>query len=120
MAMYLGSVIQDKLKCQLYLSRTKYVPYICLRLPDVIGPFDNTERYWCSLAWVQRSKQYKIELCEKDEELPLSFVYSEDVGELIGRVVTGSDGYKKYESYNLAFEETPTFKQFISLLVDVD
>lgn len=32
----------DKLKCELYLSRTLYVPYISLRLPDVIGPYDNT------------------------------------------------------------------------------
>ena len=47
-------------------------------------------------------------------------MFSEDVGKLIGQVATNLDGYKKHESYNLAFEETPTFKEFITLLVTVE
>jgi len=31
------------------LKKTHHVPAICLRLPDVIGPYDNTDRFWCYL-----------------------------------------------------------------------
>ena len=41
--------MQDKLKCELYLRKTKHIPYICLRLPDVLGPYDNTNRLWCTI-----------------------------------------------------------------------
>ena len=42
MAMYKLHYLQNKLKTEIYLNRTKHVPYINLRLPDVIGPYDNT------------------------------------------------------------------------------
>ena len=41
----------DKVKCDEYLkshaadTRDGF-PYICLRLPDVIGPMDSTGRFW--------------------------------------------------------------------------
>lgn len=43
-----------------------HVPSVSLRLPDVIGPFDNTERFWCSLEWVRFSEKFPIELNPKD------------------------------------------------------
>ena len=78
------------------------MPYVNLRLPDVLGPFDNTERYWCSLEWVQKSQEHPIELIDKDEQKPLSFVYSKDVGTAICNLVKKSDEVRKYTSYNIA------------------
>ena len=66
MDMYRNLETQNKHKCEIYLQRTKHVPCVSLRLPDVIGPYDNTERFWCSLEWVKRSREFPIELIEKD------------------------------------------------------
>lgn len=52
----------DKLKCELYLARRKPVPYVNLRLPDVLGPYENTNRYWCLMKWIQESGRYPLEL----------------------------------------------------------
>lgn len=46
---------QNKLKCEEFLKN--YViegsfKYVILRLPDVIGPFDDTGRFWALLKWI--------------------------------------------------------------------
>lgn len=79
--------MQDKLKCEVYLSRRKPVPYLNLRLPDVLGPFDNTNRYWSLLKWIKESARYPLELNHKDRDSKLSFVSSKDVAQLIWQLI---------------------------------
>ena len=46
----------DKLKCEEYLIShvdPKIFKYICLRLPDVIGPYDRSGRFWAYIKWIQ-------------------------------------------------------------------
>jgi nucleoside-diphosphate-sugar epimerase len=48
----------DKLKCEEYLrshsSSNDYMsfPFVVLRLPDVIGPYDSTSRLWAYIRWL--------------------------------------------------------------------
>lgn len=43
-------------KCyQLTLIQTFQFPYTAVRIPDVIGPFDNTKRHWRYQLWLRCS-----------------------------------------------------------------
>ena len=47
--------------CEEYLyeevkDKNKNFPFIILRLPDVIGPFDDTGRFWSYVKWVTEQK----------------------------------------------------------------
>jgi nucleoside-diphosphate-sugar epimerase len=94
--------MQDKLKCEIYLQRRKHVPYINLRLPDVLGPYDNTNRYWCLLEWIKQSNKHPVEVNLKDQTSKLSFVYSKDIAVLIYNLITNRNTVDKYRSYNIA------------------
>ena len=37
-----------------------------LRLPDVIGPYDDTGRFWAYIEWIKNSKEFPIELVTKN------------------------------------------------------
>lgn len=58
-------------------------PFICLRLPDVIGPYDGTVRYWAYMKWLKFMQWWPIHFEPVHEVRPLSFVSSEDVTTLI-------------------------------------
>lgn len=60
-------MIKNKLKCEVYIKRRSQVPSYCLRLPDVIGPYDNTDRFWTTIEWVRRSHSHPIPLSIEDE-----------------------------------------------------
>ena len=61
------------MKCELYLRRKNSIPFTVLRLPDVIGPYDNTDRFWTTLECM---KNHPILISSEDEHLQLSFVDS--------------------------------------------
>lgn len=75
------------MKCEIYLRRVKPLPYVCLRLPDVIGPFDNTERFWCTVKWVRECSKYPLPLTADEENVRLSFVDSLSVAAQIASLV---------------------------------
>lgn len=59
-----------------------------LRLPDVIGPYDNTDRFWIYQLWTVVSDKYPIYIREKTNKrffLCVSFLHSK---------------YHKYSSYH--------------------
>ena len=64
------------------------VPCVVLRLPDVIGPFDNTDRFWTTLEWIKKSSEFPIPLSREDEDMKLSFVYSSDVSQVIVQLIS--------------------------------
>lgn len=103
------------MKCEIYLRRVKPLPYVCLRLPDVIGPFDNTERFWCTVRWVRECSKYPLPLTADEETVPLSFVDSLSVAAQIASLVQCS--HFPSTEYNLCSLETPTLKELLHLIV---
>jgi nucleoside-diphosphate-sugar epimerase len=90
------------MKCELYLRRKNSIPFVCLRLPDVIGPFDNTNRFWITLSWMEWSDKYPLCVSANDETSQLSMVDSADVARCIVKLI----GMEKIPSnaYNIAFD----------------
>ena len=64
--------IKDKLKCEEYLQYLRYesnksqsvfeFPYLVFRLPDVIGPFDDTNRFWSYVKWIQEQRKIGLQI----------------------------------------------------------
>ena len=107
-----------KLECEEELEKQATsgtgVPYISLRLPDVIGPRDNTYRWWIYQLWIQLA-EYTDEQLSVPKELwnkPLSFVYVYDVADVISDCIkSGEDIYNN--AFNLALTERPTLVQLL-------
>jgi len=102
-----------KLECEEVLDQQRQevggVPYVSLRLPDVIGPRDNTNRWWMYQLWLRLSGYLETPVSIPKFLLnrPLSFVYSDDVATAILNLLEYSLD-KFDEAYNLACLETPT------------
>ena len=107
--------MQNKLKCELYLNRIKPLPFVCLRLPDVIGPYDNTERLWCTVRWIKESATYPLPLTADEENIRLSFVDSLSVAAQIVKMIF-MDSLPS-SAYNLSSQESVTLKEFILIIV---
>ena len=98
-----------KLECEEILemeNEAHGIHYVSLRLPDVIGPRDTTDRYWNYQMWLQShhldGSLGPVHL-SPEKNKPLSFVYSEDVSDLILQLLDAKfDVYN--EAYNVAFE----------------
>lgn len=112
-----------KLECEEHLefqSRDKNgVPYIAFRLPDVIGPRDNTYRWWLYQLWIKLAKYLDKQpsVPHKFWNQPMSLVYVEDVAGIILNSLEGDlDLYN--QAYNLALEERPTLVQLLHSLMD--
>lgn len=119
----------NKLRCEEYLKShsteaERGFNYICLRLPDVIGPYDYSGRYWAYLVWFTVMDYWPVHRQDSSDTRELSFVASEDVAQLI---TSFTDKVEEEEwvkmvhtqSYNLGFNETPTLTQFLEILVSL-
>ena len=108
-----------KLKCEellreLHQRNPGEFPFITLRLPDVIGPYDDSNRYWLYLRWAREILDKDLEVDDEGNEVLLSLVFSEDVADLLMRLLLTQDRSKILsESFNLAFEENYTLKQVL-------
>ena len=128
----------DKLRCEEYLEshcKEYYAGfrYLVLRLPDVIGPYDSSGRYWAYLIWLHRMEYWPVHRQEGSDTKKLSFVASEDVARTICELYdrlrgNGGDGGQSgealaeslhTEAINLCFDETPTLVEFIEILVRI-
>ncbi|XP_045203480.2 uncharacterized protein LOC123556655 [Mercenaria mercenaria] len=112
-----------KLECEEELEKQATsgtgVPYLSLRLPDVIGPRDNTYRWWIYQLWIKLA-EYTDEQLTVPKYLwnqPMSFVYVYDVADVISDCI--NSGLEIYNNaYNLALTETPTLVQFLHGLMN--
>lgn len=156
----------NKLRSEEYLrshclDHHKGFPFICLRLPDVIGPYDGSVRYWAYMKWFKYMEWWPIHFESVHKVRPLGLVASEDVAGLITGFVDKIEVFKhdlpqfgknkkqegkqdeiiyqklnmnrtkmaEYggdfletvhgESYNLSFDETPTYIEFINMIVRI-
>jgi len=108
-------ILKDKLS-QIDFSNKKY---IFLRLPDVIGPFDESYRIWCYLEWIKNSSIHPIELEKVDVVRKLSFISRDDVNRTILKLIF--DKNKIFENlfnneYNISFDEIITLKELLNIL----
>ncbi|EGR34125.1 nad dependent epimerase, putative [Ichthyophthirius multifiliis] len=109
-----------KLKCEEFLyhyTQKDIFPFVILRLPDVIGPFDDTGRFWAYIKWIQKSQDYPIYIDDECKNTKISFVFSEDVALLCLKLIDMNKRDISYNSYNIAFKENITLKQFFIKIV---
>ena len=87
-----------------------------LRLPDVIGVRDNTDRLWRYLLWMRFHDilDKPVELPKSLENKPLSFVFAEDVANLLIVLPEYDENVYNF-AYNLAFRETATLEEFLQI-----
>ncbi|KAH9496041.1 hypothetical protein Btru_014994 [Bulinus truncatus] len=112
-----------KLQCEEYLSQFNSekctLPYIILRLPDVIGPRDNTYRWWIYQLWMklQPYLEQKIIVPSNFEKQPMSLVYVDDVAALLKKLVQNDYPNAYYQTFNLALNEKFSLKQFLEDMI---
>ncbi len=104
----------EKLQCEEALSESG-MPAVFLRLPDVIGPRDNTQRW---LRYQLQLLTYpalgkRVRLPEELEQRQLSFVYAPDVAKAVEAVMTQGAAVAG-RAFNLAFDETLTLRQLLT------
>ncbi|XP_074650239.1 multidrug and toxin extrusion protein 1-like [Tubulanus polymorphus] len=94
--------------------------YVFLRLPDVIGPRDSTDRWWIYQLWIKLSAYTRepVRLPRSVSGEPLSFVYVNDVARCIAGIVSTRDKTVYNEAYNLAFDETVSLEQLLEMIRD--
>ena len=92
-----------------------------LRLADVIGPWDDSCRFWKYIIWAKAAKlteKLKIQINASDHQnQKLSFTYSPDVGSAIIKEVTSA--LKTEGTINLACSDSMTLFQFL-LKIEAD
>ncbi|XP_041359401.1 uncharacterized protein LOC121375811 [Gigantopelta aegis] len=110
----------SKLRCEEELSAQRPnggIPFISLRLPDVIGPRDNTYRWWIYQMWLRLIKYLEKPVSVPRDLLnrPLSLVYSADVAKA---VVVCLDPTPEMldQAFNIAFEETPSLLEIMNTM----
>ena len=106
MADYYG---HQKLGCEEVLQieqESHGINYVSLRLPDVFGPRDTTNRFWNYQMWLlthQFDGSFGSVHLNPKQNKPISLVYSEDLSDLIVELLEAElDVYN--EAYNVAFE----------------
>lgn len=117
------------------LRESKGCHAVSLRLPDVIGPYDDTLRLWAYWHWLhagpkdppqvpdtqarKRPRRSK-DLAPADDPIPLSFVFSQDVARFIVDLLDLpiSPDTPVHDAVNVACEAQPDLKQFLSLMAE--
>ena len=97
---------------------------VALRLPDVIGPFDDTMRLWAYWHWwhagpdnlPQVRKTLKRPRDASAEDPPLAFVFSRDVARFMVHVM--GSGPPGFDAVNLGCNLQVPLKEFLELLAN--
>ena len=90
--------------------------FISLRLPDVIGPRDRTRRWWKYQLWlaVHQKLNVPVHIPAFLTEKKLSFVFSDDVAQVITQFINGDHRAVRNEAFNLAWPQTITLRQLLT------
>lgn len=103
-----------------YQLEKKGPPYVFLRLPDVVGPRDNTYRWWIYQMWVKLrpylEKDVVVTAALANKQM--SLVYVSDVADLISDLVQNPNPEAFNQAFNLALKETPTLVQLLENIRD--
>lgn len=90
-----------KLLAEQYLISATQNKCLCLRLADVIGPYDETFRFWKQLIYIEHNLPF---LKDNSKTNKMSFVYSRDVV----RVILQTIETPYFGVFNLACHERVT------------
>ena len=60
----------------------------------MIGPYDDSNRYWLYLKWAKEIFERSLEVDEEGNEVLLSLVFSEDIADLIIKLLQSNDNQK--------------------------
>lgn len=101
----------EKLECEEYLQSHLEVPYLFLRLADVIGPRDNTGRFPCLWLTTQYTKDYDIPCSDSHKQV--SLVYSIDVARFVNFALENN---LKNEVFNIACSEKPSLEILVKMV----
>jgi len=116
----LDSYGDSKLACEEFLTRHRGrggPPFISLRLPDVIGSRDNTDRFWMTHILLNLHTFLMEPLKIPNDEYLMSFVYSADVASLIHSLVISADPLVfDGEAFNIAWPKPVSFHDFYSTI----
>ena len=117
----------DKLACEEVLQEQRKeggFPYVALRLPDVIGPRDNSFRFWTYQLWIRIHKEihHPVHMPSGVSDTKFSLIHVEDAAKAIEKVLDAGPSVHN-QAINLAFNEHFTLKKLlrdIANQIDVD
>lgn len=106
---------------------------VCLRLPDVIGPFDDTMRLWAFWHWLQAGPDNPPQVHVTPDNqatkrrrteapppalTPMAFVFSRDVARFMVNLVARPTpvGAERCDAVNVGCLRQPTLREFLELL----
>jgi dTDP-4-dehydrorhamnose reductase len=109
---------RKKLEGEDELRKSSRVSYLILRLADVIGPRDCTDRFWEYYLWMKMAEKLSIPVKIPQEYVgkDISFTYTEDVAGLIADVVglcVRDRSTIINEEYNIACKGTLTLTSLL-------
>lgn len=101
-------------------------PFVVLRLANVIGPKENSVRYWLLHLWVRAhiALTMPMHLDESLLQTPISMSYTADVAQAVVKVIAKSRNevccpeQVHGEAFNLACEEMPTQRALYNHLAE--
>ena len=98
------------------------VPWLAIRLPDVIGPRDGTYRLWRYQMWVQCVDVLGPVVVSPDlargGSRRLSFAYAPDVAGLVAKVARGECDARLGQSYNVACVERVSLQEIVERVAE--
>jgi len=109
-----GSYGQDKLLIENYFESIKNFPFINLRPTYIIGNGNHLNREGYYFDKILKGEQIDI---EKEGQAILSFVFVEDVAEIIYKIMIKKVILR--ESYNLCNDEFITIKEFVIMISSI-
>ena len=107
----------DKLACEEVLQEQRKeggFPYVALRLPDVIGPRDNSFRFWTYQLWIRLHKDihHPVHMPSGVADDKFSLIHVEDAAKAIEKVLDAGPAVHN-QAINLAFNEHFTLKKLL-------
>lgn len=117
----------DKLACEEVLQEQRKeggFPYVAIRFPDVIGPRDNSFRFWTYHLWIKLHKciHHPVHMPDGVSNAKFSLIHVEDAAKAIEKVLDGGTSVHN-QAINLAFNEHFTLRKLlrdIANQLDVD
>ncbi|CDW87009.1 nad dependent [Stylonychia lemnae] len=90
---------------------------LSFRLPDVIGPFDESHRFWQQILWCQNSEKYPLQIDNNAKNIKISFVLSIDVVTIITYIL--DQKITPTGIYNIGCQEQLTLVEFYKLMCEL-
>ena len=80
---------------------------VALRLPDVVGPFDETERMMKYVLWISGKHECDAPIGYEDKDFikKVCFVHCEDVAKTIAKVYAEPQKWQEFRVWNIACKE---------------